>query len=108
MTPLLTKSMWRTAQRGHSWQRLPPSVTHRAPTLKALERWQSPVDCSCLESSRPARARGFESLPLRVARVRRRSGAIVALLLAVGCSSDHQPDAIPDASGLGPPGTTLA
>src|SRR6058998_3238198 len=30
-----------------------------------LERWQSPVYCSCLESSRSARARGFESLPLR-------------------------------------------
>jgi hypothetical protein len=31
-----------------------------------LERWQSLVECSCLESSRPVlRARGFESLPLR-------------------------------------------
>ncbi len=33
--------------------------------MLASERWQSPVDCSCLESSRPARARGFEYLPLR-------------------------------------------
>ena len=35
----------------------------------APERWQSLAECSCLESSRPARVRGFESLPLR----RRRS-----------------------------------
>src|SRR6476620_3084307 len=39
----------------------------RAATLRApSERWQSPVYGSCLESSRPARARGFESLPLRL------------------------------------------
>src|SRR6476661_6064764 len=42
----------------------PPTV---GPRLRSpVERWQSPVYCSCLESSRPARARGFESLPLRL------------------------------------------
>ena len=38
-----------------------PATRHNAGT----ERWQSQVDCSCLESSRPETARGFESLPLR-------------------------------------------
>ena len=43
----------------------PGAGTGAMPSIE-LERWQSLVDCSCLESSRSERARGFESLPLRL------------------------------------------